>query len=213
MSLALESSVLQAADALLTRQPILSQPFFQQLHTVDRSTFVQTQQQFFYAVRYFSQAMAALMARMPDSASRQVLMHNLAEEHGYDDADFQPSMAHDKTFLQFLKTLGAEPAPQGPGVRAFNLALYGACATEPPPLAFAALGIIEYTFADISALIGKAVVDRGWIAQQDLVHYSLHAEIDKRHAAEFFDLLKPSTEVQEGLEFGLHIFGQLYASL
>lgn len=103
---------------------------------------------------------------------------------------------------------------EGAAVRAFNLALMGACQNEPPALAFACLAIIEYTFADISALIGKAVVERGWIAQSELVHYKLHAEIGKRHAAEFFaaiDMADVQT-MTAGLALGLHIFDQLYAS-
>ena len=211
-----------AADALLSERPIMGNPYFAALRdgAMDRATFVRTQRQFFFAVRFFSRPMAALMARMPDSASRRVLMHNLAEEHGFDDeggGGLHPIMAHDRTFLAFLATLGVDSMSgetEGAAVRAFNLALIGACQNEPPALAFACLGIIEYTFADISALIGKAVVERGWIAQSELVHYKLHAEIDKRHAAEFFAAIEPA-EVQavtDGLALGLHIFDQLYAS-
>jgi len=53
------------------------------------------------------------------------------------------------------------------------------------------MGIIEYAFAGISATIGQAVVERGWIRQGDLVHYALHAEIDERHAQEFFAVIEP----------------------
>ena len=217
-----KTSAREMADALLLARPILDNPYFAALRdgTMDHATFVRTQRQFFFAVRFFSRPMAALMARMPDSESRRVLMHNLAEEHGFDDeADggLHPAMAHDRTFLAFLATLGVDSMSgetEGPAVRAFNLALLGACQNEPPALAFASLGIIEYTFADISALIGKAVVERGWIAQSELVHYKLHAAIDKRHASEFFAAIEMA-DVQtmtDGLALGLHIFDQLYAS-
>jgi pyrroloquinoline-quinone synthase len=106
-------------------------------------------------------------------------------------------------------------------VRAFNLALLGACMMEDPTFAFACLGVIEYAFADISALIGKMVVQQGWIAQDELVHYKLHAEIDKRHAADFFSSVAVAwtaggiarETVLSGLKFGCHIFHQLYANL
>lgn len=200
--------------------PILHSPYFTALRDarMERATFVRSQQQFFFAVRFFSRPMAALMSRMPDSASRKMLMHNLAEEHGHEDEGgrFHPAMAHDQTFTTFLASLGAVPAEvECPAVRAFNLALLGACLCEPPPLAFSCLGIIEYTFADISALIGKSVVERGWVAQSELVHYKLHAEIDKRHAAEFFAAVDATDEpaMNAGISLGLHIFERLYTSL
>ena len=213
-------SAQEAADQLLAARPIAAHPYFASLlqGKLGRSRFVHSQRQFYYAVAFFSRAMAALMARLPDSTSRAVLMHNLAEEHGWDEEGtgrFQPGMAHDRTFLAFLASMGEVPAEQGPEVRAFNLALYGACVSEPTAVATACLGIIEYTFADISSLIGSAVVEQGWVAAPDLVHYTLHAAIDKRHAAEFFRCLEGAdpAEVRAGLVLGWHIFGQLYRSL
>ena len=84
-------SVQAAADSLLTRHPLLSQGYFAHLQAgkMERASFVNSQRQFYHAVTFFSRAMAALMARLPDSASRQVLMHNLAEEHGWDDEAFE----------------------------------------------------------------------------------------------------------------------------
>ena len=167
--------------------------------------------------------MAALMSRMRCSSSRRTLMHNLAEEHGLDDEQvggLDPAMAHDRTFLAFLETLGVshddmQCEVEGPEVRAFNLALLGACFGESPAFAYACLGAIEYAFADVSALIGTAVVDRGWIAAPDLVHYKLHAEIDKRHAAELFEEVDPDapSDAEAGVQFGLHIFARLYSGL
>lgn len=212
--------VQQHADQLLQRHSIQAHPYFAALASgaMSKTKFLESQRQFFHAVRFFSQAMAALLARQPDSDSRQILMHNLSEEHGWDEeqgGQFQPGLAHDKTFLRFLDSLAGQPCPAGPEVRAFNLALYGACAQEPVPFAFASLGMIEYAFADISALIGQQVIQQGWIPPESLVHYSLHAEIDKRHAAEFFEVVESQTrlEVENGLEFGWHIFAQLYRGL
>ncbi len=214
-----------AAESLLSQRPILQNPYMVALRNgaMGRAAFIHTQRQFFFAVRFFSRPMAALMSRMPDSASRRILIHNLAEEHGFDDegdGGIHPTMAHDRTFLAFLKSLGVEgheilSEREGETVRAFNLALLGACLGESPTLAFACLGIIEFTFADISALIGKTVVERGWVAQSDLVHYKLHAEIDKRHAAEFFASLDAAdtSAMHDGLALGLHLFDRLYTDL
>lgn len=217
------NAALERAEALLARSPVADNPYLRSLcdGTMDRDAFVRSQRQFYFAVRYFSRPMAALTARLADSASRRMLIHNLAEEHGLgEDGEFEPAMAHDRTFVKFLGTLGMEAGEitmviEESPVRAFNLALLGACTSEKPAFAFACLGMIEYMFADISAIIGAAVVRRGWIAAGDLVHYKLHAEIDKRHAAEFFHSVatRDGSEIYAGVEFGHHVFDGLYRSL
>jgi pyrroloquinoline-quinone synthase len=216
------------AIALLTAKPILGNRYFLTLAagSMAKEEFVHSQLQFSYAVGFFSRHLAALIARLPTSAGRAVLVHNLAEEHGLDEehpaAGFRPQFAHDKTFAQFLSTLGASPevlaenAPEAP-VRAFNLALFATCSSESPAFALAALGMIEYAFADISALIGQSVVEQSWVKAEELVHYSLHAEIDKRHAGELFEAAEGALAIGEsnssitsGLEFGRYCFDRLY---
>lgn len=67
---------------------------------MSRALFTRTQEQFYFAVRYFSRPMAALTARLPDSATRRGLVGNLAEEHGADEARpaaLDPAMAHDSS--------------------------------------------------------------------------------------------------------------------
>jgi pyrroloquinoline-quinone synthase len=106
-------------------------------------------------------------------------------------------------------------------VLAFNLALMGTCSAGEPEMAFACLGIIEYSFADLSAIIGRSVVDRGWVPGDRLVHYALHAEIDKEHAEGFFRMVQRSwnaggaarSRVEQGLALGLYIFHRLYEDL
>ena len=82
------------------------------------------------------------------------------------------------------------------------------------------MGIIEYAFADISALIGRAVTERGWVGADELVHYKLHAEIDVRHAEEFFAVIEKSWDdparrsfIEQGLELGAYAFDRLYRDL
>ncbi len=217
-----------SAIGLLSVSPILENRYFQALAggSMPRDEFLRSQVQFFYAVGFFSRNLATLIARLPTSAARAVLVHNLSEEHGLDEEHpaegFRPQFAHDRTFAHFLRTLGvgaeelAASAPEAP-VQAFNLALWGACGSESPGFALAALGIIEYAFADISALIGRKVVELGWVKAGELTHYSLHAEIDKRHAAELFEAAEcagksggSATSILGGLEFGRYIFDRLY---
>jgi pyrroloquinoline-quinone synthase len=82
------------------------------------------------------------------------------------------------------------------------------------------MGIIEHAFASISATIGQAVVQRGWVRQEELVHYALHAQIDERHAEEFFAVIEPQWDIparayfiQQGLELGAYAFDRLYQDL
>jgi pyrroloquinoline-quinone synthase len=84
----------------------------------------------------------------------------------------------------------------------------------------ACMGVIEYSFADISAVIGKTVVRRGWVSAEQLVHYKLHAEIDERHAEEFFAIIEPAWDderrryyIEQGLELGAYIFDRLYRDM
>jgi pyrroloquinoline-quinone synthase len=216
--------IVAAAEEILRGRSIVDQSYFQRLvdGRMSFEAFTATQQQFFFAVRFFSRPIASLVARCPDSSMRMDLVHNLAEEQG----DFIPTEAHDRTFLRFLASIGVTPermkqVGEGPSVRAFNCALMGACQSSEMELAFGCLGIIEHAFADISALIGRAVVARGWVTGENLVHYKLHAEIDKRHAEEFFAVVEPAWQadgvkqrtIRQGLELGRHIFARLYEDL
>lgn len=214
--------VLALADQVLeTEIPVIKGNFFQALQVMPLETFQATQEQFFYAVNYFSRPMAALIARLPMHADRIDILHNMVEEHG----SFDPNKYHANTFRKFLGTIGVDKqrmdqsAPSSV-VNAFNFTLMGVSANVDPLVAIACNGIIEYAFADISALIGKTVVERGWVDKQELIHYNLHADIDKRHAEEFFKIIEPfASDVKErekiltGLRLGAYIFNQLYEGL
>jgi pyrroloquinoline-quinone synthase len=104
-----------------------------------------------------------------------------------------------------------------PAVHAFNSALFSACMLEELEVGTACMGIIEHAFAALSAEIGQAVVERGWVRRDALTHYATHAELDLRHADEFFRLLEPTwndpraRELGErGLRLGAHVFDRLY---
>ena len=108
--------------------------------------------------------MAALIGRIPHPRLRLNVLHNLVEEHG----EFEEPKFHHNTFLHFLRTLGLrteELENRAPvvAVRAFNSILTCACALDELEVGVCCLGIIEHAFARISALIGRTVVERGWI--------------------------------------------------
>ena len=217
------AEIIACAEDVLDRIGILMNPYFLSLEdgSMSLETFRRTQEQFFFAVTFFPRPMAALLARFPDPRLRLDILHNLVEEHG----EFDEGAFHHTTFKKFLITVGGDPdqldemfvAPQ---VRAFNSVLTTSCLLDEVEVGVACMGIIEHAFAGISALIGAAVVRNGWIAAEDLVHYRLHANIDERHAAEFFALVEPQWQdqgrryfIRQGLELGAYIFDRLYRDL
>jgi pyrroloquinoline-quinone synthase len=211
------------AEAILERTCMLRNPYFQALQdgSMTQECFRRTQEQFFFAVTFFPRPMAALVGRLPDPRQRLDILHNLVEEHG----EFQEQFFHHTTFQQFLRTLGCEPEKLDtlglwPELRAFNSVLTASCVLDEVEVGIGCMGIIEYAFAGISAAIGKAVVERGWVAAERLVHYKLHAEIDERHAEEFFAVVEPLWDdalrryyIEQGLALGAYIFDRLYRDL
>jgi pyrroloquinoline-quinone synthase len=209
------------AAAALDRVNVLGNPFFRALDdgTMDLACFRRTQEQFFFAVTFFPRPMSALVGRIDNPRQRLDILHNLVEEHGeFDEAAF-----HHTTFQRFLTTIGADPSgldalPIWPCVRAFNSVLTAACVLDDLTVGICCMGVIEQAFAGISAAIGQAVVRNGWVPADKLVHYKLHAEIDERHADEFFAVVEPSLDdegygVEQGLALGAYIFDRLYRDL
>jgi pyrroloquinoline-quinone synthase len=215
--------VTAGANAILDRVGLMRNPYFTALAdgSMPLEKFRAGQEQFFFAVRYFSRPMAALIARMPDPAQHLDILHNIVEEHG----EFTPAHFHQNTFRQFLARIGARDpiageVEMGPAVHAFNNTLMAACATDEIPVGVCCLGIIEHAFATLSATIGQSVVRRGWVSQGDMVHYTLHAELDVRHAEEFFALVEGQWEdangrrlIDQGLRLGAYAFDQLYRNM
>jgi pyrroloquinoline-quinone synthase len=215
--------VTACAQRTLEKSGIRQNPYFRSLRegSMTLDSFRRSQEQFFFAVTFFPRPMAALVGRIPNPKARLDILHNLVEEHG----EFQEKAFHHTTFQQFLRSIGSEPeklesAPLSPGLRAFNSVLTCACVLDELEVGVACMGIIEYAFAGISAVIGQAVVEHGWIRKEDLVHYALHAEIDERHAEEFFAVIEPKWDeagrryfIEQGLELGAYAFTRLYSDL
>lgn len=212
-----------AAAAIVERIGILCNPYFSALAdgSLSREQFLVSQEQFYFAVSFFSRPMAVLVARLPSVEARMSILANLVDEHG----GFCESKCHERTFRDFLASIGgsaASPAvdKMGPEVMAFNSTLTSVCAYEDVHIALACLGIIEYCFAPISGQIGQGVVKRGWVAEEKLVHYSLHSQLDPKHAEDFFALVEPlwgnpqtASAVTRGLELGAYVFDRLYHDL
>jgi pyrroloquinoline-quinone synthase len=211
------------ATAILDRIDILHNPYFKALTdgSMTLECFRRTQEHFFFAVTFFPRPMAALVGRIPDPQQRLDILHNLVEEHG----EFNEDAFHHTTFQQFLATIGSPPDElekrgPSPALRAFNSVLTASSVMDELEVGVACIGIIEHAFAGISAVIGKTVVERGWVTAERLVHYKLHAEIDERHAEEFFAVIESAWDderrryfIEQGLQLGAYIFDRLYRDI
>ncbi len=189
----------------------------------DRDDFIETQIQFYFAVDFFSRPMAAVAAKIPSAQQRLEIVRNVWEEHGEGDA----TLVHGRTFVELLARLGSiaesdlNSRALWPEVRAFNTVLVGAAVLDEHLVSVAMMGIIERMFVDISARLGRAIVARGWIARERLVHYSLHEALDVKHSEDFFAVLRPSWDaepahryyIEQGLRLGAYIFDRLYRDL
>ena len=211
------------AQAVLDQVRMDSNPYLQELvdGTMSLDVFRRTQEQFFFAVTFFPRPMTALVGRLPEPRQRLDILRNVVEEHG----DFDEAAFHHTTFREFLRRIGSEVDTLDeldllPAVRAFNSILTTACLMDELEVGIACMGIIERAFASVSATIGRAVVERGWVPRDRLIHYSLHAEIDVRHADEFFAVVEPAWEdeerryfIDQGLQLGAYTLDRLYRDL
>lgn len=209
------------ADAILAKTAILRNPYFEALsEEMPLERFRRTQEQFYFAVTFFSRPMAALVARIPDAKARMDILRNLVEEHG----EFREESFHQTTFKKFLRSIGSTVDPDTlnlwPALRAFNGVLTASCLLDEIEVGIACMGIIEHAFSGVSGAIGTAVVERGWVKKENLAHYALHSRIDPQHAEEFFALVEPKWDdpgrryyVEQGLDLGAYVFDRLYRDL
>jgi len=216
-------SLSEAVKSVLANRNFSGNPYFVALREGHMSleNFRRSQAQFFFAVTFFPRPMAALVGRIVDPLRRLDILRNLVEEHG----DFDASRFHHTTFQQFLSSLDIdvrqlEHLTLWPEVRAFNSCLSNACVLDELEVGLACMGIIEQAFAGISVEIGRSVCARAWVSAEQLVHYRLHAEMDQRHAGEFFAVIEPVWAdtakrylIMQGLELGAYIFERLYRDI
>lgn len=210
---------------ILAETDYINNPYFKALKdgSFAKDDFVETQIQFFFAVVFFSQPMAALAARIPSADLRREILRNVWEENGEGDT----SKVHAVTFAAFLKQLAGidvadiEKRALWPEVRSFNTVLTGACVLDEYLVSAGMMGMIEHMFSDISGIIGQGVISRTWSTTLNLMHYKLHKELDVKHSQDFFDVLQPSWDaheenryfIEQGLRLGASVFNQLYEGL
>jgi len=210
---------------VLDQTPYRSNPYFQSLRDGQMSfeDFLETQIQFYYAVVFFARPMSVLASRIPAAEHRVEILRNVWEEHGEGD----PAKSHGATFQEFLSRLGGIKPEEiqrralWPEIQNFNSALAGTCALDDYVVGASMLGIIERMFCEISNWIGRGVIERGWLRQDQMIHYNLHEVLDVRHSEDFFNVLRPAWEksaqdrhlIAQGLRAGATVFNQLYRGL
>lgn len=187
--------------------------------SLSREDFLRTQVQFLFAVEPYADCLAMLAARCESPEARRVLEQNVRDEHGGGD----PSDAHGQTFRALLGKLGVTAAqidasPRWQCVEVFNAGVREACTTAPEPSGIATIAVIEDLFTDISAGLGRGIVARGWLAAEEIVHYDVHAQLDRIHADALYALLDPSDEttvraIEHGMARGVSLMVDLYAGL
>jgi pyrroloquinoline-quinone synthase len=191
-----------------------------QADTTSRQEFRRSQLPFRFAVESFSQALAAILARIPLLEARLPLFENIAEEHGGGSI----LRSHKYTFRQYLQALGATTTefdtPCTTPVLAFNQSILGYCLTQPPEAGAAMLGTIEHLYIDISRAIAYTIHHRGWAAAGSQSHYATHEKLDAEHArdllilaANAWDESRSRAQVAQGLVLGAHYFWSLYDDL
>jgi hypothetical protein len=211
--------------AILAETDALANPYFRALAdgSLSRDDFVETQAQFYLAVLFFSRPMAALAAKIPYADLRMEVVRNVWEEHGEGD----PARVHGTTFVTLMERLAGLGARElseralWPEVRIFNTTLAGACVLDEYLIGAGMMGMIERTFCDVSRFIGQSIVARGWLAPAQMTHYTLHEELDIKHAQDFFDVLAPAWAasadnryyIEQGLRMGATLFDNLYTGL
>lgn len=214
--------VTDRAQSILAKVGIMENPYFCDLQSgaMSLEVFRLTQEQFYFNVAYFARPMIALLSRIPDPRTRLDILHNVVEEHG----DFQTDAFHETTIRKFVQSIGGDTdfgnMRPWASVDAFNNILMGTCVLDEVEVGISCLGIIEYAFMTISATIARTVIQRDWVQPERLTHYALHAEIDSRHAEEFFAVIEPLWQnparrplIEKGLELGAYIWDRLYRDL
>ena len=214
----------ETVRAAKARHPLDEHPYFRALAdgSFSREDFVETQIQFLFAVVFFARPMAALAGRIGRPEQRVSLLTNIDDEHGHGNL----RLSHERTFLALLSRLGVtqeqvEARALWPEVRAFNTTLAGAAVMDDLYTAIAVFGFIEDRFATISARIGRAIIDRGWLEEASIVHYATHEKLDVEHAEGFYQLLRGpfaahprhAYQIEQGLELGAYIFLRMYEDL
>ena len=143
--------------------------------------FRRTQEQFFFAVTFFPRPMAALVGRIPDrdsaSTSCTTWSRNTAS---FRSSGSTTTRSSNSCAPSAASRTNSTSLSLWPAVRAFNSVLTAACVLDELEVGVACMGDDRTRLLRHLRRHRPAVVQRGWVASENLVHYKLHAEIDER---------------------------------
>lgn len=188
--------------------------------SLSQHDFVRTQVQFFFAVEAYPQFLSQLAARSKSPGAKKVLEENVRDESGAGNS----AQSHAATFRALLDKMGVTAAetdatPKWACVEAFNAGVKEACTVAPEETGLATVAAVEDLFTRISRDLGGAIVDRGWLAKEEVVHYNVKDELDRVHADALYGQLEQTKgeaatkNIEQGLQAGVKLMTDLYAGL
>ncbi len=214
----------QTVDALLEEIGYRRNPYFSALleKRFAREDFVETQIAFCHQVAMFNRAMMLAATHIARPERRWPAVANVVDEHHRGDV----ARAHHFTIREFVRRVSGDPdididaRAMWPEVSQ-NVAVMLGSSLLGHDYGLSGLAMVERMFADISGWIAEGVVSNGWLSEEQLIHYNLHAQLDMRHADELFDVLREDWErgpesryyVVQGMWVGGWSFNALYTGL
>ena len=199
--------------------PIAEEVYFSRLikGNITFDQFKDTQLKMFPAVTYFSLPMFYLCTRLGSYEKRMNILENINDEHGNGNI----SESHGVTYKNYLINLGIEKNTiEGtyihPSVENFNNILMNTVKNKNVLTGIACLGMIEERYAEISNLLVENLINKQWIATQNLAHYSIHKELDIHHSDLFFKLLDPewnNAKSRENIILGINLGNSLIINI
>jgi len=215
---AVKTSSLDEAAGLIDKEHNFAKthPYFKALAdgSMTKEQFASSQNGFYFVVEAWPQSLSLLMAKISGVERRLPLVRNLQQEHG-----ITTSTSHTDSFQRFLKGLGTAPPSEVPvHISAFNASMMGFSEFHHIHETAAMLGCIEHLYVDISKTIATRVIDSNWMQPGEQSHYTLHEEIDSRHARELFEISaaetdQARTQANISLQIAAYYFWNLYLDM
>jgi pyrroloquinoline-quinone synthase len=203
--------------------PIKLEPYFSNLinGNISRNLFLDTQLYFFHAVSYFSIPMFLLCTQLKSYSKRIKILENINDEHGNGDIN----KSHRRTYKKYLINLGISEDKINnnlihPASKKFNDTLLNIVQNKGKLISISCLGMIEYRYAEISQILVETILKNNWLTKDNLVHYSLHEDLDQHHAELFFGLIRSDwsnktskNKIKAGIDLGNDLIVGIFNNL
>lgn len=211
-------------DRLLTEIGYRGNPYFEALRArrFDREDFVETQIAFTHQVAFFNRAMMIAASRIAIPERRWPAVGNVLDEHHGGDV----ARSHHYTIRELVRRVAGDDDIDIDGRAAWpevqqNVTTMLGMVDKGYNFGLAGMAMIERMFAEISDWIAQGIITNGWLTEDRLIHYNLHATLDTRHAEELFEVLREDWSkgpewryyIEQGLWLGGWSFNTLWLGL